>query len=479
MASTARSRPSASVSRQSSRAATLPPYEPLTHKLNLPADHALRNLPTTHSLNDLKRRLQTAVNHLTDVTGDLNDQYEKKKADHEKLKARRAARARDPESSQATDTIDDERDQVLEHAWRQVDQWTNKMEEGTRKAIDIQARVDDGEKALRELNTNVSHGRTATQSTLGASQHRSRHQRRRRNDSDDDDEDEGTATAEDPEDTQAESTHTGPSPLTAFKSKLATAETTYASLSKKDRYASHNDYIGFRKIVHDARHPNDDTPLPHPSTWFPSSSSDPNSNTSHAANGHHSRSASAADPQASDSDADIQIAREKRSIRCPLTLLPMHEPLTSTLCPHSFEKSAILDMLDASRERTATNEKAMKCPECEVTLSLATLRQDPVLVRKIRRIEQQERRELEQDASDDDDDDGADVRASGRRRVEEVTSSPVRSRGQTRDLASVKKERASQMQQRARASREPSMIPATQLVDVEEQEAEDEEEETQ
>ncbi|KAL8896783.1 MAG: hypothetical protein Q9207_007539 [Kuettlingeria erythrocarpa] len=158
----------------------------------------------------------------------------------------------------------------------------------------------------------------------------------------------------------------------------------------------------------------------------------------------------------------------------------MHEPLTSTLCPHSFEKSAILDMLDASRERTATNEKAMKCPECEVMLSVATLKQDPVLVRKIRRIEAQERREMEQDASDDDDDDdGGDVRASGRRTVEEVTSSPVRSRGQMSDLAAVKKERASQMQQRTRASREPSMIPATQLVDVEEQGEEDEEEETQ
>lgn len=138
-------------------------------------------------------------------------------------------------------------------------------------------------------------------------------------------------------------------------------------------------------------------------------------------------------------------------------------------------------MLDASRERTATNEKAMKCPECEVMLSAATLKQDPVLVRKIRRIEEQERREREQDGSDDDDDDddGGVVRASGRRRVEEVTSSPVRSRGQTMDLAAVKKERASQMQQRVRASREPSMIPATQLVDMDGQEAEDEGEETQ
>ncbi|KAL8922370.1 MAG: hypothetical protein Q9208_005223 [Pyrenodesmia sp. 3 TL-2023] len=465
MASTARSRPSAAVSRQSSRPVNLPPYQPLTHKLNLPAEHALRNLPTTHSLNDLKRRLQTAVNHLTEVTGDLNDQYERKKADHEKLKARRAARARDPDRSQGGDTNDDEGDQVMEYAWRQVDQWTTKMDEATQKAIDVQARVDDGEKALRELNSNISQGRTATQSTLGASQHRPRRQRRRRNDDDDDDEEENES-GDDQENTQAEDTHTDPSPFTAFKTKIADSESTYASLSSKDRYASHNDYIGFRKIVHDARHPNDDTPLPHPSTWFPSS--DPNSNGHTAADRHQSRSASAADPQASDSDADIQIAREKRSIRCPLTLLPMHEPLTSTLCPHSFEKSAILGMLDASTVKSTDGQKAMKCPECEVMLTALTLRQDHVLVRKIRRIEEQERRERERDGSDEDDDvvDG-DVRAPVRRRVEEVTSSPVRSRGQVVDLAAVKKERASQMQQRARASREPSMVPATQIVDME------------
>ncbi|KAI4139992.1 MAG: hypothetical protein L6R39_006007, partial [Caloplaca ligustica] len=160
MAPTSRSRPSASTARQTARPANLPPYQPVSHKLNPAAEHALRNLPTTHSLNDLRRRLQTAATHLTEVTGDLNDQHQANKALHEKLKARQAARAKDVSSSQGGgDAVDKEGDQRMEDAWQQVDNWTAKMEQGIRGVIDVQARVDDGEKALRELNANISQGR--------------------------------------------------------------------------------------------------------------------------------------------------------------------------------------------------------------------------------------------------------------------------------------------------------------------------------
>ncbi|KAL8932955.1 MAG: hypothetical protein Q9211_006039 [Gyalolechia sp. 1 TL-2023] len=148
----------------------------------------------------------------------------------------------------------------------------------------------------------------------------------------------------------------------------------------------------------------------------------------------------------------------------------MHDPLTSTLCPHSFEKSAILSMLDASTLKAASGvpgargsgEKAMKCPECEVELTASNLRQDPILVRKIRRIEEQERKEREREEGDEDEDDDEDVGGAARRRVEEVTSSPAQSRAQAE---AVKKERMSGVQ-RSQASREPSMVPATQIVDL-------------
>ncbi|KAL9008470.1 MAG: hypothetical protein Q9173_006409, partial [Seirophora scorigena] len=250
MTSTARSRPAASSSRQVARPSNLPTYQPLTHKLNPGAEHALRNLPTTHSLNELKRRLQTAVTHLTEVTGDLNDQYQIRKAGHEKQKARQAARTKElGDSSQGGDiTLDDEADRRMEDTWQEVDDWTGKMERGTRNVIDIQARVEDGETALRELNANISQqGRgTATQSTLGASQHRPRQQqqqqRRAPNGAADNNHDyDGDSSNENEEE---EGAHTGPSPLTTFKTALAASSATYTSLSLQDRYASHNDYIG-------------------------------------------------------------------------------------------------------------------------------------------------------------------------------------------------------------------------------------------
>ncbi|KAL8733765.1 MAG: hypothetical protein Q9166_001959 [cf. Caloplaca sp. 2 TL-2023] len=475
MVSTARSRghasssrPSNTTARQSSRPTDLPPYQPLIHPLDPTAQHALHNLPTTHFLNDLKRRLQTAANHLTEITGDLNDQYQNRKAEFDKHRARKAARAKEFESSQPTEE-DDQGEQRMEDAWNNVEEWTSKMEEGTRKVIDIQARVESTETALKELDANVRPARTATQSTLGASQYRSRTQRSRRQQHSDDDEEDDEDRADDAQ----EEAFTGPPALQLFKSKLSASSTIYDALSLKDRYASHNTYIGFRRIVHDARHPDEDIPLPDPSTWFPSSSDPTNSNLNAK-----SRSASAANqnqPSDDDNDEEITIALEKRSIRCPITLRPLVDPLTSTLCPHSYEKEAVLGMLDASNlradgsvlpHRNAKVDKGLKCPECSVLLTKETLRVDPVLVRKIRRIEERERRQRE-GADEDDDDEEGEVEG-----VEEVTSSPVRSRGQVG--MAVKRERMSQMREH---EREVSMVPDSQVVDLGDGEEDDDDDE--
>ncbi|KAL9600249.1 MAG: hypothetical protein Q9219_003293 [cf. Caloplaca sp. 3 TL-2023] len=499
MPTTARSRPTASTPQQSSRLAALPPYQPLHHQLNPAAQHALQHLSTTHSLNDLKRRLQTAVNQLTEVTGDLNDQYQIRKADHDRLQARRAARVRDFESSQGNEeTNEAEDEQRIGDAERDTEEWTSKMEEKTRKVIDLQARVKDGETALQQLNANISlAGRSATQSTLGASQHRPHrplHRRRRRRhrnqeEAGEDSEEEEDGPADDNEDT---TTHTGPPPFTSFQAKIAASAAAYDSLSLKDRYAAQNDYIGFRKILHDALHPTDDTPLPHPSTWFPaappSSSSNNNNNLAKPARTRTHLSTTSPSPvNNNDDEEDILIARETRSLKCPLTLLPLRDPLSSTLCPHSFEADAILSMLASSSlrkdaepngARGSAAEKSIKCPECEVELCRGDLRRDVVLLRKIRRVEERERRER----------DGEDGMEGDVVVGEEVTSSPARER--EREQMVVKREGMQGVRRegvqglktsRVSPSRELSMVPATQLGGGDEEEGgeddDDEEEE--
>ncbi|KAL8949732.1 MAG: hypothetical protein Q9222_004178, partial [Ikaeria aurantiellina] len=258
MATVTRSRPSASVRQQSSSSNAFPTYQPLTHPLNPVAQHTLQNLSTIHTFNDLKRRLHTAVNHLTEITGDLNDQHQIKKNDHERQKARRAARAKEFEvSSQGAGNAEEEEgsEKRMSDAWRDVDEWTTKMDEGVRRVIDVQARIEAAESALKDLSANIAQGRTATQSTLGASQFRNQSQRprrggRRRADDDEDDDNDPENAASDAE-TPVPGTvdpSANPPGLSVFKDKLLASSTAYASLSLKNRYASHNDYIAFRKI---------------------------------------------------------------------------------------------------------------------------------------------------------------------------------------------------------------------------------------
>ncbi|KAL9017115.1 MAG: hypothetical protein Q9180_008771 [Flavoplaca navasiana] len=253
----------------------------------------------------------------------------------------------------------------------------------------------------------------------------------------------------------------------------------------KDRYTSHNTYIGFKQIVHDSRHPNDDTAMPHASTWFPSD------NTT-SKNPHHpdAKNRSNNNHPSSSSDDEIQIAREKRSIRCPITLLPLSSPLTSTRCPHSFESTAIKSMLAASTLRAIPNPNndnkpmlnthnnkgvnAIKCPECSVLLTEQTLRVDAALVRKIRKIVEMEKRR-EREGSEDEEEEGGD---DGREVVEEVGSSPVKS-GRGGDMG-VKSERMSQAVSQSQGlrggEREVSMVPDSQVVDLGSGESGDEDE---
>lgn len=108
------------------------------------------------------------------------------------------------------------------------------------------------------------------------------------------------------------------------------------------------------------------------------------------------------EPSPADSD-DIAIQRERISLKCPLTLLPFQDPVTSTKCPHSFEREAIMDMISRSgryapdANRPGRRLRAVKCPVCSNLLTSEDLRTDPVLLRKVRRAEELEKREADDD----------------------------------------------------------------------------------
>jgi len=111
----------------------------------------------------------------------------------------------------------------------------------------------------------------------------------------------------------------------------------------RGRY-DHNDYKGFKTIVHDATHmgQTNPPPLPKATRWF---------------------SAFNEDVEDEDDDDDIVIAGVTVNLKCPLTLQLFRVPYKSSACKHVFEKDAIEDIIDKGGSRPARGaEKEVKCP---------------------------------------------------------------------------------------------------------------------
>lgn len=118
--------------------------------------------------------------------------------------------------------------------------------------------------------------------------------------------------------------------------------------------------------------------MPHPDSWFGPEASQTTSSTSQQQRGSTGPSprprrgagAQGTDPDSGSDSDDVAIAREKTSLKCPITLLPFRDPVTSKKCPHSFEREAILSMIISSGARVGgrrrgEGERAVKCPVCE------------------------------------------------------------------------------------------------------------------
>jgi Zinc-finger of the MIZ type in Nse subunit len=210
-----------------------------------------------------------------------------------------------------------------------------------------------------------------------------------------------------------------------------------------ERYSQHNTYIEFYRGVYDAKNPGEDAPpIPHHSLWF---ANEEDTNPSYVAPGTQSKRPRRRQPPSNEATADdpnssdLEIASEKISIKCPISFLPFTSPVTSTKCPHSFDKPAILPMFShsqtflpltdaqtaelaqitnpATRARRAAELriKTVTCPVCVIPLTVADLKPDPVLLRKVQRIQAAEARAREEAAMNDldSDSDSDDVNGAG------------------------------------------------------------------
>lgn len=332
----------------------MPTYQPLSHPLNEKAQQFLRSLPRNHRLDPLKERLSNVQLRLNTAATDINDCLYGMQSRAKKQKTLRGT------DGALADYEEEER--AIEAMTKATEDLTSQIEPYVRKAIDSGEEIKWTEEVLKELDTNIMSGRSgaATYGILGASQIRSKQPRRAAVN------DEGEEVDENPhEESHNSTTEPVQSALDILRQSLGERREVYQNTSKMDRYASHNDYVSFRKMVHDAHYPEDTAPpLPHASTWFPDEAS-----------GSQSITVGGQGTQAQNEDDDIAITTERINTKCPITLVDMKDPVSSSKCPHNYERTAILDMISHSEEPTEGRGPdvvpRMRCPVpgCNVVCS--------------------------------------------------------------------------------------------------------------
>ncbi|KAL5437079.1 hypothetical protein PMIN07_005717 [Paraphaeosphaeria minitans] len=380
----------------------LPPYKKPSHPLNEQALTKLRAL-NGPSITQLKDHNKKAADRITNAAALVLDTLYERQA---------AVAQKRAKWDKSIDTESRGQDEArLAELQAQVDEFSKKFEESMRAVIDNGAAAQRIEESLAWLQTNAP-GRLqkeyATQRSQQQSQRASQRaweSQARRTQSRDEDED-----VQDEHETQVSMGPTpGPTPpdglrpsLTGvsemYTERVEREKIDYTSISYFGRYSKNKEYSTFKKMVHDAQY-RDDRPLPNPETWFTETGEPALGVTGHGED----------HDDDDDDDDDIVMERATISIKCPLTFLPYKDPYTSSKCPHTFERNAIMEMIRKSNVRvgggSANNgDKAVKCPVtgCDQMLRMKDLNHDPVLARRIKRLQEDKAREAEQSDGEED-----------------------------------------------------------------------------
>jgi E3 SUMO-protein ligase NSE2 len=295
-----------------------PTYEPLAHPLTAAAQRELAAVANSRDTRKYEAHLAKCANMLRASVGAVNDRLEERR--QEAAAATRRRRDTEdglpvPSASQVSVT-----GEALQELEADVTELTSKLEAAAREVIDLQAGLQDELAALGAVKDRI--GQIP------------RVPRPRRHVDAEGGDDEELPDAADEE------------PIVNTRELLAqereARKTMYAQLGVYEKYCRNNDYISFKKMLQDARDP--DVPVPDPSGWFDEDGRPV-----------LGRSVSGAGEK-----EELEVVGVKQSFRCPLTLAPLVQPLTSRKCGHTFEKEAILDFV-------RTNGPSVRCPQsgCE------------------------------------------------------------------------------------------------------------------
>ncbi|EME89368.1 uncharacterized protein MYCFIDRAFT_76706 [Pseudocercospora fijiensis CIRAD86] len=362
-----------------------PEYQPPAFPLNPAAQRALSSLLQKHTTRRFEEHIASAQTELSTVVGDIYDALNPKSEAVAKRRQRFDQGREDDEDALKAQEAE------LERLREKAKQMHERMEEQMRKLVDAEAGVASMRQAVGAAERDARENASTQASTQ---QGRALRSRRAHGDQDDDDDDEEDDDHEEMPDftptDPAGGTQPPTAPKHAFRKHLETSQLRWQGQSLTDRYASNKQYADFKRLLHDALYPDDDVELAPPDRWFDEG-------------GRPAPGMTTLTQNEEDSDDDIAVERTTISIRCPLTLREFETPWTSKKCPHTFEKDAILNMIQDSSLANAQRQKYVQCPYggCQQQLTKNDVDKDPVMTRKIKRI-QAARRAAEEEEDDGD-----------------------------------------------------------------------------
>lgn len=321
----------------------LPPYKKPSHPLDGEAQRALRELSGS-SLTSVKKHNKDAIVQIRSTAEGVNDMLN----EHQRYFD---ARSKKWDAGKKLDEKEDE-EVILADLQKKVEEATAKLEESMRAVIDSSVaaqRIEDTLDWLRQAAPRQLEEEYESQMT----QRQTRRQTQRQ---------EGSDADSDGDIEMDEGPTPGPTPLDGsrvaltgsvemFTDRMTRETDSYTSKSLTARYARHNEYRDFRRVVHDARYGDDGPVLGHEDTWF-TEAGEPQLGVTQKRGGAFD-----------DDEDDLVMDRATISTKCPITFQQLKEPYTSTKCPHTFEKTAILGMIRASGSRFGPGgSKSVSCP---------------------------------------------------------------------------------------------------------------------
>ena len=371
--------------------------------LNPKGQQSLTSLLQTQAAEKrLQAHLEAASKRLTESATVLNDRASQENTEFLRLNQSR---------SRVGEHIDDD-DSNSHHDFQQkVKNLTHKMDYAIRNNIDNsvrQAALLDALKEGFQKSATVSQAAQARGRGVEAIGRARRGPVEAEEDSESEAADEGTENNEPPP-----QPNPSDAPSAIFRDCLNKNEARWASQTLTERYAKDNDYRGFYSAIFYAQNAGEDAPpVPHEDFWFAEEEGRELPRPQARGN----------DGELVDGDSELVVAAEHGRIKCPITLMTFRDPWKSKKCLHSFEKDAIFALIRESRtylewtpeQRAELNEIRDRrrrerkekeigtpqacCPECSAMLTTADLEPNALLLRKVkRRLEQQKREQEEAD----------------------------------------------------------------------------------